>query len=87
MYTVEEKIIVKRLKEKDIGSVYIPDSAKEKPIEGIVFSVGPKVSGIKPKDHIMFDPQKVITLEVKGEEFIVVELRDVFIIIGDKDGK
>ena len=86
MYTVENKLIVKRLEQAAPSSVYIPDAAKEQPIEGIVIETGPDAVCVQKGSHIMFNPNRAVTFKVMGEEFIVIKLEDVFIVMGEPNG-
>jgi len=91
MHTVKDKIIVSAFKEASTeapGTVYIPDDAKEQSIEGIVVSTGPDVEGVNEHDHIMYNPNRAVKFTIRGEEFVVIELQDVFIVMEDsKNGQ
>jgi chaperonin GroES len=73
---LQDRIIVKRLEEeqKTKGGIIIPDSAKEKPIEGKVVAVG------KGK---VADDGKLIKMEVKidGQEYLIMREDDILGVI------
>ena len=89
---LHDQVLVRRVEEVEVtrGGIIIPDTAKEKPQEGIVISVGKGKSNdegkvfpldVKPGDHILFGKYggKPITLD--GEEYVIFEEREVFGII------
>ena len=89
---LQDRILVKRLEgeEKTKGGIIIPDSAKEKPAEGLVFAVGKgKASDngemvpleVKKKDRILFSKYAGTDIQVDGEEYLIMREDDVLGII------
>ncbi|MGD8958463.1 MAG: co-chaperone GroES [Desulfobacteraceae bacterium] len=89
---LQDRIIVKRVEEesKTKGGIIIPDSAKEKPAEGIVISVGKgKVAEdgklipmeVKTGDRILFGKYSGTEVKVEGEEYLIMREDDVLGII------
>jgi len=89
---LHDRIIVKRLEEeeKTKGGIIIPDSAKEKPIEGKVIAVGDgkikedgtKISmEIKKGDRVLFAKYGGTEIKIDGEEYLMMKEDDVFAII------
>ena len=83
-----DRLIVKRIEEKEQrrGGIIIPDSAKEKPMEGKVVAVGSgKVNDdgkrtqleVKVGDRVLFGKYAGTEVRVEGEEYKILELRDV----------
>jgi chaperonin GroES len=83
---------VKRLEgeEKTKGGIIIPDTAKEKPAEGMVFAVGKgKASDNgkkvplegKKNDRILFSKYAGTDIQVDGEEYLIMREDDVLGII------
>jgi len=89
---LHDRIIVKRLEEeeKTKGGIIIPDSAKEKPIEGKVIAVGDgKIKedgtkipmGIKKGDRVLFTKYGGTEIKIDGEEHLMMREDDVLAII------
>ena len=83
-----DRVLVKRVEEesKTKGGIIIPDSAKEKPQEGEVVSVGPGVrddSGkvnaleLKAGDRILFGKWSGTEVKLEGEDLIIMKESDV----------
>ncbi len=88
---LQDRILVKRVDEEDTttGGIIIPDSAKEKPQEGLVAAVGPGKTlengdiaeiGVKPGDRILFSKYAGTDVEVDGSEHIIIREDDVLAI-------
>ena len=84
---LHDRIIVKRLQEteKTAGGLYIPDTAKEKPVEGKVIAVG---SGKLLEDGTVRKPDvkagdKVLFAKYSGTEYKVDEIE--YLILSEKD--
>jgi chaperonin GroES len=91
---LHDRIIVKRLEEeeKTKGGIIIPDTAKEKPIEGKVMAVGEgKVDKngkktpleVKKGDRILFAKYGGTEIKMEGEEYLMMREDDVLGIIED----
>lgn len=89
---LHDRVIVKRLeeKEKTKGGIIIPDTAREKPMEGKVIAVGPgkvlesgtKVSmNVKKGDRILFGKYAGSEIEIDGEEHLIMREDDILGII------
>ncbi|ETZ04880.1 MULTISPECIES: co-chaperone GroES [Holospora] len=87
-----DRILVKRAEaeEKTAGGILIPDTAKEKPIEGTVIAVGPGARDaqgnlmpleIKVGDRILFGKWSGTEVKLAGEDHIVMKESDVFGIV------
>lgn len=73
---VGTKIAVEPLDEPDqIGSIYVPDSAKTRINQGIVKYIGPDVTSIEVGSHVLFSGYTgtVITLEGEGRLIVLEE--------------
>jgi len=77
------RIFVKRIEknEKTSGGIIIPDTAKEKPMEGIVIAVGPGnyddngnriPLSVNEGDRVVFGKWSGEDLEINNEEFVVL---------------
>jgi chaperonin GroES len=89
---LHDRFIVKRLEEeaKTKGGIVIPDSAKEKPIEGKVIAVGEgklnkngkKIPlGVKKGDRILFARYAGTEVKIDGEEHLMMREDEVLAII------
>jgi chaperonin GroES len=90
---LHDRLIVKRLEEeeKTKGGIIIPDTAKEKPIEGKVIAVGDgriKKDGskipmeVKKGDRVLFAKYSGTEVKIDGEEHLMMREDDVLAIIG-----
>ncbi len=89
---LQDRILVKRIEEEGQteGGIIIPDTAKEKPIEGKVIAVGKgKVSedgkimplDVKKGDRILFGKYAGTEVKIEGEEHLIMREEDVLGVI------
>lgn len=89
---LQDRVIVKRVDEEQItkGGIIIPDTAKEKPIEGKVVAVGNgKVleSGkkvpleVKEGDLVLFGKYSGTEIKVDGEEHLIMREDDIIAVV------
>jgi chaperonin GroES len=88
---LHDRVIVKRIEEteKTKGGIIIPDTAKEKPQEGKVVSVGPgrleegKVIplDVKAGDKILFGKYSGAEIKLDGEEHLILREDDILGVI------
>ncbi|WP_224368360.1 co-chaperone GroES [Hyalangium versicolor] len=89
---LQDRIIVKRLAEenKTKGGLFIPDTAKEKPLEGKVIAVGNgkvlddgkvRPMDIKAGDTILFSKYAGTEIKLDGEEHLILREEDVLGVI------
>jgi len=89
---LKDRILVKRIEEegKTAGGIIIPDTAKEKPMEGKVVAVGRgKVSedgkliplDVKKGDRILFSTYAGTEVKIGGEEHLIMREEDVLGVI------
>ncbi|MCD6185562.1 MAG: co-chaperone GroES [Deltaproteobacteria bacterium] len=89
---LNDRILVKRVEEESTtkGGIIIPDSAKEKPAEGKVVSVGNGKMNedgkripveIKEGDRILFGKYSGSEVKIGGEEYLIMREEDVLGII------
>ena len=85
---LHDRVVVKRLEgeEKTKGGIIIPDSAKEKPQEGKVVSVGPGARDengklvaldVKAGDRVLFGKWSGTEVKIDGEDLIIMKESDV----------
>ncbi len=89
---LQDRIIVKRVQEeeKTKGGIIIPDTAKEKPIEGKVIAVGNgKVQedgkvrplDVKAGDRVLFSKYAGTEIKIEGEEHLIMREEDILGVI------
>ncbi len=64
-------------KTQTASGIYLPDTAKEKPVMATVEAIGPDVKGIKKGDRIVYKDYTTTELKVDGTEYIIVREDDV----------
>ena len=91
---LHDRILLKRIEEKESikGGIIIPDTAKEKPQEGLVIAVGngkilengTKISlEVKDGDRVLFGKYSGTEIKVDGEEYLIVREDDVLGILAE----
>lgn len=91
---LNDRVLVKRIEEVQVtkGGIVIPDTAKEKPIEGRVVAVGPgKMSDqgqrmalqVKEGDKVLFGKYAGMEIKVEGEDHLMMREEDILAIIED----
>ena len=89
---LQDRVIVKRVKEeeKTKGGIIIPDTAKEKPMQGEVIAVGPggrddsgKLTPIdlKSGDRVLFGKYSGTEVKLEGEERLIVREDDILAVL------
>ncbi|MDA8126648.1 MAG: co-chaperone GroES [Deltaproteobacteria bacterium] len=89
---LQDRVIVKRLaeEEKTKGGIIIPDSAKEKPMEGLVVAVGKGKTAddgklikldVKAGDKILFGKYAGTEVKIDGVEHLIMREDDILGII------
>ena len=89
---LHDRILVKRLEgeEKTAGGLYIPDTAKEKPIEAKVVAVGSgkrledgtmRKPELKPGDRVLFSKYSGTEVKIDGDEHLIMREDDILAVI------
>jgi chaperonin GroES len=89
---LQDRIIVKRVQEeeKTKGGIIIPDTAKEKPIEGKVIAAGNgkvledgkvRPLDVKAGDRILFSKYAGTEIKIDGEEHLIMREEDILGVI------
>jgi chaperonin GroES len=89
---LQDRILVKRIEEqeKTAGGIYIPDTAKEKPVMGMVVSVGNGKKGedgkvipldVKAGDKVLFGKYSGSEVKVEADDFLIMREDDILGII------
>jgi chaperonin GroES len=89
---LQDRVIVRRVKEeeKTKGGLYIPDTAKEKPVEGTVLAVGNgkiledgtvRKLDVKAGDRVLFGKYSGTEVKIEGEEHLILREDDILGVI------
>ncbi len=89
---LHDRVVVRRLEaeEKTAGGIIIPDTAKEKPMEGEVIAVGPGARDetgklvpldVKAGDRILFGKWSGTEVKLDGEELLIMKESDIMGIV------
>ncbi|WP_072372583.1 co-chaperone GroES [Hyphomicrobium sp. NDB2Meth4] len=92
---LHDRVVVRRVEEdtKTAGGIIIPDTAKEKPIQGEVVAVGPgardetgKVTplDVKPGDRVLFGKWSGTEVKIDGEDLVIMKESDIFGVLEGK---
>lgn len=75
----------KAAEQKTAGGLIIPDTNKEKPLEGVVLAAGPGtndvVMEVKPGDKVLYGKYAGTEVTVDGKELLIMRQADVLAII------
>jgi len=89
---LQDRVLIRRLEseEKTAGGIIIPDTAKEKPMEGEVVAVGPGIRSedgklhaldVKAGDRVLFGKWSGTEVKIDGEELVIAKESDILGII------
>jgi len=89
---LHDLVVVRRIEQQDktAGGIIIPDTAKEKPMEGEIIAVGPggrDENGklvpidVKPGDRILFGKWSGTEVKIGGEELLIMKESDIMGVI------
>ena len=95
---LHDRVVVRRVdsEEKSAGGIIIPDTAKEKPSEGVIVSVGPggrDEAGklipidIKVGDRVLFGKWSGTEVKIDGEELLIMKESDVMGVLEGRKKK
>jgi chaperonin GroES len=88
---LDDRIVVKANEEEEmtLSGIVIPDTAKEKPVEGTVVAVGPGKfedgqrvpMDVKVGDTVIYSKYGGTEVKVEGDEYLILSARDVMAIV------
>jgi chaperonin GroES len=89
---LHDRVLVRRVQESEskVGSIIIPDSAKEKPQEGEVIAVGNgklldsgerSALDVKAGDRILFGKYSGSDIKIEGEEYMIMREDEILGIL------
>jgi chaperonin GroES len=94
---LHDRVLLRRIaeEEKTAGGIIIPDTAKEKPMEGEVVAAGPGARGedgkvhpldVKAGDRVLFAKWSGAEIKLGGEELLIVKESDLLGIVTGQAG-
>src|SRR5438128_11593715 len=89
---LHDRVVIRRVEaeEKTAGGIIIPDTVKEKPMEGEVVAAGPGARGedgkvrpldVKAGDRVLFGKWSGTEIKIDGEELLVMKESDIMGVI------
>ncbi|MFN0024316.1 MAG: co-chaperone GroES [Parvularculaceae bacterium] len=88
---LHDRVVVRRIEEDSkVGSIIIPDTAKEKPQQGEVIAVGPGARGedgvivaldVKKGDKILFGKWSGSEVKIDGEDLLIMKESDILGVV------
>ncbi|WP_439580368.1 co-chaperone GroES [Elioraea sp.] len=89
---LHDRVVVRRItaEEKTSGGIIIPDTAKEKPMEGEIVAVGPGGRNekgelvkldVKEGDRVLFGKWSGTEVKIDGEELLIMKESDIMGIV------
>lgn len=93
---LHDRVLLQRIEEAETvrGGIIIPDSAKEKPQEGVIIAVGTGKYekgqtiplAVKEGDRVLFGKYAGTEIKIEGEEFLILREEEILGILGGAKG-
>ena len=95
---LQDRVVIRRIEEeeKTKGGIIIPDTAREKPMEGEVIAAGPGARGedgtfirstSRSGDRVLFGKWSGTEVKMNGEELVVMKETDIMGVVDTKGNK
>jgi chaperonin GroES len=90
---LHDRVIIKpaAAEEKTAGGIIIPDTAKEKPQQGIVLAVGPGKKDepvtVKKGDAVLYSKYAGTEIQLEGEDLLIMRESDILAIVNVQTSK
>ena len=95
---LHDRVVVRRLdaEEKTSGGIIIPDTAKEKPMEGEIVAVGPGARNeqgqlvppdVRAGDRVLFGKWSGTEVKIDGQDLLIMKESDVMGIVEETTAK
>ncbi len=87
MKPINDRVVVQpgKADKKTKGGIIIPDTAKEKPQQGVVIAVGPGKDGnamtVKKGDKVLYGKYAGQEMQFKGEEYLIMREDDILVVL------
>jgi chaperonin GroES len=90
---LQDRVLLKRIEEGEVikGGIIIPDTAKEKPMEGEVIAVGPgkilddgkrSPMDVKAGDRILFGKYAGSEIKIDDQEYVIMREEEILAVLG-----
>jgi chaperonin GroES len=90
---LHDRVLLKRIAEKEVvkGGIIIPDTAKEKPMEGEVIAVGPgklmedgkrAPMDVKAGDRVLFGKYAGTEIKIDDDEMVIMREEEILAVLG-----
>jgi chaperonin GroES len=89
---LHDRVLLKRVEEKEVvkGGIIIPDTAKEKPMEGEVIAVGPgkmqedgkrSALDVKAGDRVLFGKYAGTEIKIDDEDYVIMREEEILAVL------
>jgi chaperonin GroES len=89
---LQDRVLIRRIDEEERtkGGIIVPDTAKEKPMEGEVIAAGPGARGddgkvhpldVKVGDRVLFGKWSGTEIKIEGEDLVVMKESDIMGVV------
>ena len=89
---LHDRVLLKRIEEKEMvkGGIIIPDTAKEKPMEGEVIAVGPgkiqedgkrSAMDVKAGDRVLFGKYAGTVIKIDDEDYVIMREEEILAVL------
>ena len=85
---LSDRVLVKPnpAEERTAGGLFIPDTAKEKPLAGKVVAVGPGTAEVKMEvevgDTVLYGKYAGTELHIEGNDYLIMKQSDIMAVVG-----
>jgi chaperonin GroES len=95
---LHDRVLIRRVEaeEKTTGGIIIPDTAKEKPMEGEIVAVGPGARGedgkvqaldVKAGDRVLFGKWSGTEVKIDDEDYLIMKESDVMGVLVETEAR
>jgi chaperonin GroES len=89
---LHDRVLIKRIEEKETakGGIIIPDTAKEKPMEGEVVAVGPgkhdeagkrQAMEVQPGDRVLIGKYAGTEIKIDDQDYVILREEEIFAVL------
>ena len=85
---LSDRVLIKPhpAEEKTAGGLFIPDTAKEKPLMGTVVAVGPGTADVKMEvkegNKVLYGKYAGTEIHIDGEDYLIMKQSDILAVVG-----
>ena len=84
---LSDRVVIeqKKAEEKTASGLFIPDTAKEKPLQGVVIAVGPGTTDVKMEvkvgDNVLYGKYAGTEVTIENNDYLILKQNDILAII------